>query len=174
MPAYSGCFTWVLLGGTMGAPSVPGRRAGCSLRGGPTRISLAPVLAPRPVERRRSHAGPHETSERGGRPTGTEGSRGSLTPTTPCRRLLQGGWTNERSATDRKSSEWALGQVGGPGLLDRGVRGRRAAGRQAQQRPAERQLGLAAPQRRVDPGGGAGQAVRAQRRVPGPGGLRAC
>src|SRR5829696_5511704 len=95
MPAYSSCFTRVLLGGTMGAPSVPGRRAGCSLRGGPTRISLAPVLAPRPVGRRRSHAGPHETSERGGRPTGTEGSRGSLTPTTPCRRLLQGGWTNE-------------------------------------------------------------------------------
>src|ERR671913_670957 len=95
MPAYSSCFTWVLLAGTMGAPSVPGRRAGCSLRGGPTRISLAPVLAPRPVGRRGSHAGPHRTSRPGGRPTGTEGSRGSLTPTTPPRRSLQGGWTNE-------------------------------------------------------------------------------
>ena len=52
-------------------------------------------------------------------------------------------------------------------------RGRGAAVGQAEQRPAERRLGLAAHQRRVDPGGRAGQAVRAQRCVPGPGRVRA-
>ena len=71
---------------------------------------------------------------------------------------------HERSTTDRSPSGWALDQVGGPGFLDRGVRGRRPAGRQAEQRPAERLVGLAAQQRRVHPGRGAGQAVRAQRR----------
>src|SRR5215218_3756159 len=123
MPAYSSCFTWVLLGGTMGAPSVPGRRAGCSLRGGPNRVSLAPVLAPRPVGRRGSHAGPHRTSRRGGRPTGTEGSSGSLTPTTPSWRLLHEGWANEPA--DPVPGRRPPTRVGGAGRRpEQAVRGR--------------------------------------------------
>src|SRR5215217_6419597 len=121
MPAYSSCFIWVLLGGTMGAPSVPGRRAGCSLRGGPNRVSLAPVLAPRPVERRGSHAGPHRTSRPGGRPTGTEGSCGSLTPTTPSWRLLHEGWANE----PHQRPDFVVARVGRPagGVLAAGAGG---------------------------------------------------
>src|SRR6266511_2680811 len=115
MPAYS-WFTCALLPGTMGAPSVPGRRAGCSLRGGPTRISLAPVLAPRPVGRRGSHAGPPRTSTAGGRPTGTEGSCGSLTPTTPSRSSPEGGWTNEHLGRDPADGQARAGGAD-PGAL---------------------------------------------------------
>jgi hypothetical protein len=74
---------------------VPGSRAGCSLRGGPTRLSLTPVLASRSVGRRRSHVGPHRTSRAGGRPTGTEGSSGILTPPTSPSANPRGGCTNE-------------------------------------------------------------------------------
>jgi hypothetical protein len=80
---------------------------------------------------------------------------------------------HEPSTEVSKHTEWPLDQVGGPALLDRGVRGRRPAGRQAEQRPAERRLGLAAAQRRVHPGGRPGQAVHPQRHLPGAGGLRA-
>src|SRR6266542_1421840 len=68
---------------------------------------------------------------------------------------------------------WTLEQVGGPGLLDRGVCGRRAAFGQAQQRAEERRVLVAAEERRVHPGRRPGQAVHAERRVPGAGGLRA-
>lgn len=91
-------FTFPLPSATIGAPSVSGRLAGCSLRGDPCRASLVPVLAPRPVGARRSHAGPRGTSDAGGAPTVTEGSSRSLPR--PLRRSVEprGGCTNERRA----------------------------------------------------------------------------
>jgi uncharacterized protein DUF742 len=75
---------------------VLGRRAGCSLRGGPTRVSLAPVLVPQPAGRRRSHAGPPRTSALGGRPAGTKGSGRNLPQPLPAAVLAREGCTNER------------------------------------------------------------------------------
>ena len=83
------------------APSVSRSRPGCSLRGGPTRISLAPVLASRPGGCRRSHAGPPGTSERGGQPP-AGGSTGSLTAHIP--NWLPRAWcTNERHRRGARS-----------------------------------------------------------------------
>src|SRR5256885_2137713 len=67
----------------MRAPSVSGSRPGCSLRGGPTRISLAPVLASRPGGPRRSHAGPPRPSTAGrGAPATREPHRDPGPPST--------------------------------------------------------------------------------------------
>src|SRR6266545_2758990 len=74
---------------------------------------------------------------------------------------------------DRGASLWAVDQMGGPGLLDRGGCGCGAACRQAQRRPEERRVGVAAEKRRVHQGDRASQAVHLKRHPPSGGGLRA-
>jgi hypothetical protein len=126
----------------MGAPSVPGSRAGCSLRGGPTRISLAPVLASRAVGRRRSHVGPHRTSRAGRRPTGTEASSGILTPPTSLNTNPGGGCTNKPGAGPRTAAagiggegpDFGAGQAG-PAARPRAVHDGGGGGLSCRRRP---------------------------------------
>jgi hypothetical protein len=112
---------------------VSGRWAGCSLRGAQGCVSLVPVAAPRPVESRRSRAGPQETSGIGGLPTCTGGSTGSLIR--PLLNLwdLREGSTNERStsANQHRGSEALhrldLGRRSSPALGSNPTSGPKAA-----------------------------------------------